>query len=464
MTLKQLFLILRARWLSAFSVFIAIIVAALAISLVLPKQYTATARVLLDVRAPDPVDNQANPSQLLPSFIATQVDVIKSDRVAQAAARIVKLDKNSALMQRWREQTEGRGSFLVWLGAALQRNVDVVPSHDSDIISISFTGTDPQFSALMANAFAQAYIETNLELHVDPARQYATWFSSKISGLRSKLEQAQSRLTKYEQKHGLTGSDRADLEYARLADLSRQLAAAQAAQADVSSRASVDSQVSPDVLQNPIVQSLRAEVIKKAADLKELSERLGPSHPQYLEAQSQLDELRAKLRTEMREVASSIKVASGTNAERISKLQTEVEAQRQKVMALERNRDNLSVLQRDVESAQSAYDLVTKRFNQTNLQSEIEQTNITVLSPATQPLEPSKPNIRVNLAMAVFIGSFLGIATALLLETLGRTVRAEEDLSEIVGTPVLASYVIHKRPLHWAKRLRIRSILSPAET
>jgi hypothetical protein len=41
---------------------------------------------------------------------------------------------------------------------------------------IAYTSEDPNFAAAAANAFAQSYIETSIELKTDPARQFARWF------------------------------------------------------------------------------------------------------------------------------------------------------------------------------------------------------------------------------------------------------------------------------------------------
>ncbi|MGS0014528.1 hypothetical protein ACUOIJ_25035, partial [Escherichia coli] len=88
--------------------------------------------------------------------------------------------------------------------------------------------------------------------------------------------------------------ERLDYENARLAELSTQIAAAQAAKADTSSRekqASGNTSTSQDVLMNPVIQALRADIIRQEAKLKELSSRFGLNHPEYQSALSELNEL-----------------------------------------------------------------------------------------------------------------------------------------------------------------------------
>jgi uncharacterized protein involved in exopolysaccharide biosynthesis len=119
----------------------------------------------------------------------------------------------------------------------------------------------------VANAFAQAYIETNIELRVDPARQYAAWFDERLKTLRDNLEQAQARLSAYQQEKGIVATDeRVDQETARLSALTTQLASTQAERADMSSRQkNTGSELSPDVMQSAVVQGIKAELAKAEA-------------------------------------------------------------------------------------------------------------------------------------------------------------------------------------------------------
>ena len=113
-------------------------------------------------------------------------------------------------------------------------------------------------------------------------------------------------------------------------------------------------------------------------------------------------------------------------------------AQKARVMALNKQRDELNVYRRDVESAQRAYEEVSKNASQTRLQSLTNQTNVVRLNSAIAPLEPSSPRLRLNLLIAAFGGTLLGIGCALLLEMANRRVRSADDLVHGLDLPVLA--------------------------
>ena len=172
--------------------------------------------------------------------------------------------------------------------------------------------------------------------------------------------------------------------------------------------------------------------------LQDIESRLGTNHPEYLKAQSEVASLRAQIALETRRVASSLGSANRANLQREAELRAALDAQKKKVLQLAEGRDRISVLERDVEAAQRTYDLVSQRLAQASLESQIQQTNISVLTPAEPPLEPSSPKVLRNFLIAIFLGTLLGVGTALLLELMRRRVRSTEDLSETLGVPVLA--------------------------
>jgi capsular polysaccharide biosynthesis protein len=97
----------------------------------------------------------------------------------------------------------------------------------------------------------------------------------------------------------------------------------------------------------------------------------------------------------------------------------------------------MGVLMKDVESAQRAYDTAAARFQQTNLESQASQTNVSILTRAFPPVDPSSPKIILNTLLSIFLGTLLGIGVALLMELLNRRVRSVQELALAAGVPVL---------------------------
>jgi succinoglycan biosynthesis transport protein ExoP len=149
--------------------------------------------------------------------------------------------------------------------------------------------------------------------------------------------------------------------------------------------------------------------------------------------------LKAQLDTEVRRIASSIETSYQVGKEREARLQGALAAQKARVLLLNKQRDELKVMRRDVESAQRTFESVSQRASQTSMESRVNQTNIAVLNPATVPTVPTKPRVTFNVAMAVFFGTLLGVGLAIGLELLNRRVRSPRDLSDALGIPLLGA-------------------------
>lgn len=457
MSLSQLLIIFKARWRIMLAVFLGVILTVGVGIWLMPKKYTASASVLVDVKSPDPIAGMVLPAMLTPGYMATQMDLIQSERVARGAVRALRLTENAAMREQWLEKTQGVGSFEAWLAGLLQSGLEVRPSRESSVIAFSYEAVDPNFAAAIANAFVQSYINTTLELRIEPARQFGALFEAQAKLARERLEAAQSQLSAYQKEKGLIATDeRLDVENARLNELSSQLVAVQAMSAEASSRKAKASSSSQEVLNNPVVSTLKAEMSRQEARLKELNSRLGSAHPQVIEAQASINELRDRIAAEASRVNTSVSINSAVSQQREAQIREALEQQREKILKLKEQRDEASVLLRDVESAQRAYEAINARLNQVAIEGQSNQTNVSIIKQAMPPSEPSSPRVMINMILAVLAGGMLAIIVGLTLEIRDRRLRTDFDVTELLELPVLGSIPARTKPepraLPWRRK------------
>jgi succinoglycan biosynthesis transport protein ExoP len=456
MTITQFFSILRARWIPALAVFLAIVVLTLLASLVWPKKYTAQASLVVDNK-PDPVSSLIYPGMTSPAFMQTQVDILQSDRVAQRVVRNLKLADNPQIREQWQSATNGQGNIEVWLAETFQKNMDVKPSRESNVITVSYKAPDPRFAAGLANAFVQAYIDTTLEMRVNPAKQYSSFFDSRLKEARDGLEKAQAKLSAFQKEKGIIATDeRLDVENGRLNELSSQLVALQAVSAESTSRQAQAQGASgdriQDVLNNPLISSLKADLTRNEAKLQELGARYGDNHPQVVEAKANIAELRRRIDVEVRRVTGGVTVSNTINRQREAQIRAALETQRASVLRMKAVRDEGQVLARDVDNAQKNYDAVQTRLTQSSLESQTTQSNAYPLTQATPPSEPSSPRTYINLLLAVFVGALTGVAIAVLMEFADRRVRDLRDITTDLGLPIIGMLPNGNRRARLARR------------
>ena len=438
MFLSQYLRIIWARKWVVIALFVVIAAAGIATTMLLPRQYTAETSLIVEVRI-DPALGALAPALAAPSYMATQVEILKSERVASRAVKILGVERNSAAVAQWREATKAKISLERYFAGVLQHGLSVEPGRGSSIINLSFSSADPIFAQAAANAFAQAYQDVSVELRVAPARQSATFLDEQVKSLRAELEQAQARLSKFQQTKGIVVTDeRLDQENARFNALIGQLATAQAERVETAARLrNTGGEMSPDVLGSPAIQGLKSQLASTETKLSDISSIVGKNHPQRLQLEAQIAELKRQLSAETRRVAGGTSTTNRGSSQKVGELQAMVDQQKRQLLSLRSDRDQIAVYQRDVEAAQRAYDAVSMRLGQVSMEGQNNQANTRLLSPAVEPLEPSRPKIMVGIVGSLLGALAAGILAALGLELLDPRIRRPEDLIVMPGVPVI---------------------------
>lgn len=456
MTFDQFFRILRARWVLAASVLAFFIVVAVLITFLLPKSYEATSSVMTDFK-PDPVAGLSQLATVQPvNYLATQVDIIKSPMIAARVVHEMGVDQSAESRQQWQEETKGRGDYVAWLGKLIGKGLTVKPSRESNVIDVTYQSVDPKFAAGMANAFVKAYMDTSLQMRLDPARQYYGFFEGRAKLAREKLEAAQQRLSEAQREKGVVVTDeRLDAENARLNEISSQLTGLRAQMADATNRsqyARKEADQTQDVLGSTLIATLKAEQSRTEAKLEELSARMGDNHPTVIETKATLNSLRHRIQAETAKVTSSLGINTTITSARQAEAQAAYEAQRAKLLKMKQERSELQVLEREVESANRIYEAIQARQSQMGLESNNSQNGITILSPATEPSTHTFPKFFLNLFLAISVGSLFSIIFALLAEMFDRRIRGPQDLIQGTGLPIIG-IMPNPAPLGWSGRM-----------
>ena len=196
MTIRQFFELLWARRLLMAAAFGLVMLVCAALTVWMPRAYTAEVSLVADGKGVDPVSGAAVPQQAFDSVIATQVDIIRSHNVALRVVDALKLSTDPKYYAEFLRAPIGT-PLLDWLADRLVKHLDVVPSRESSVITIDFRDGDPATAAETANAFASAYMQAELDLKTDPARRQSDWYQAQVHDLRTSVETAQQRLSEF---------------------------------------------------------------------------------------------------------------------------------------------------------------------------------------------------------------------------------------------------------------------------
>jgi uncharacterized protein involved in exopolysaccharide biosynthesis len=99
-------------------------------------------------------------------------------------------------------------------------SLTVSPVRNSRLVDISFSSSDPQLAADMANAHAKAFIQQSAEMKYSASKDATDWLSDRLADQRKKVEESEAALQKYKEDHDAVAvEDRQNIVVQRLADL-----------------------------------------------------------------------------------------------------------------------------------------------------------------------------------------------------------------------------------------------------
>ncbi len=414
MSIAQFIRILWARrWIILVST-LACFAAGILVVLFVPRTYEATARVMLDLSKPDPLDAGGVSSAFARSYVPSEAEFIMSYRVGAKVAENLGMTRDPALRAQYDDFAASQAdktqvpSMAVWLGSTIAGNVTASQYLATNVIEIAYKGSSPDDAATMANAVRQAYLDETQSERRDEATQAVAWLDRQMAELGKQREVSQQHLVDYQKANGVFllngGTDAASSQLAALA-MSAPLAA-------------TTTQYGGG---NPNAAQIAALDAKIATESKDL----GPNHPV-------IQDLRAQ-----RAALASAPLPQGPRTIGGPSHSTLVDAQGAKVLAQQDKVSEAKRLQADVDALTAQYQTMASREAALRQQMNSDSFSIIMLDAATPPKHPVAPQPLLILIGSFGFGLLAGILTALIVEFLRRRVRGVEDLLGSTNVPVI---------------------------
>jgi uncharacterized protein involved in exopolysaccharide biosynthesis len=398
------------------------LLAAFLVSQILPPRYQAQSRLLLDVR-PDPVSGEAIASQFARAYTKTQENLLRDTRVVGMVVDDLGLMKDPDLQEQFRKGGgEDPGEFRSWIAQRIIGNTQAKVVEASNILEITYTGTDPQLVRQIADALRSAYMKATSSFRRESARQTADWYTQQTQKAQARLSEAEAVKTQYERQYGLILQGETDVDNTRL----QALAGASVPTASAPISGGVPS------------SAASGQLAQVEAALSQAAQTLGPNHPEMQDLQRR----RAALASQVAQDRAASSAAAGA-ASRAANAGAGVssrayEAQKSRVIAQRDKLDRLRQLQTEVDVRREQYSKTATRAAELRQQAEAPESGLTLLGSAITPERPVFPNMPLILLGGFGFGFAFGILIALLAELLARRVRSAEDMVRAVDVPLLA--------------------------
>lgn len=441
--------------------------AVLAYALLTPALYTATAQILIDPRDRQVVSNDVNPGALAPdggiAQVESQVKVIESDAVLGRAVSQAGLETEPGFgtpetseltrsLASLREMVAGpkperrvdpRGRAL----DQLRRKLAVKRADKVFVIDVIVTTKDPDLSARIVNAIANAYLADQTEARSNAAKRAAGDLRGRLDELRDAVSLADKKLEEYKAQNGLITSSGRLVNEQQLTDLNSRLVAARARTAEAKARLqgirdargqAIGSGAMPEAVQSAVIDRLRGQFAELAAKEADLRTNLGERHPFIAAVRTQMQDVRRLIDAELNRIAGAAETEYQRAQANERTLTAELERLQRQSAATAKSSVQLRELERDVEASRSVYNTFLVRAREIKEQTSIDSSNARIITAARPPQDPSWPPRFILVAAALAGGLGFGAGLALMREYMAPTVLSPRQLERIANAPVVA--------------------------
>ncbi len=453
-----------------------------------PSKYTARTDMIIDTKKIVWVQSGMSSESrgIDDAAVESEIETTKSEKVATAVIRRLHLNEDpefvgsgpglrqrmfssfkSAIVRtgisdlpgfRWAAQPDEGPSDDELMQRAidtLESNLRVIRLGRSYHEEISYTSLDPAKAATIANAFADAYIEDQLDAKFESTRRASEWLQQRIGELRQQASDAYKAVQDFKSANSIIiGVDGKLASETELDQLGIALAKARAdtsqAQAKLDRITRVMEQrsdkanftipdpVVTDALSSPVITKLRQQFLEDQNKMTEWSAKYGPNHSAVLNLRTDMATLQQSIWDEVSRIAESYKSEfqiAKSQEEAIDKRMTDVF---QKSAATRQSQVRLRELETAASSYRNIYETFLSRFTQSVQQQSFPSTEARVVTDASPPRKPSSPKVGLTLALAAICGLILGAVSGIAREQLNRQIHTRAQLEKLLGTTCLA--------------------------
>jgi capsular exopolysaccharide synthesis family protein len=455
-TLRQyLYMVVKRKWL-ILSVALAFTVLGSVRTLMQTPLYMATVRIQIEREAAKVVEGgNTNPAEAgSTDFLRTQYELLKSRAMAERVVSALQLAEDTSFFKprdlslvglftgsggNAPSSAQARHSRAAGIVA---KNVTILPVPGSRLADVSYTDPSPERAQKVANSYADAYIESNLDKRFE-ANAYAKRFlDDQIKQLKIRLEESERGVLDFAEREKMVEvTDKASTAENNL------LAANAAAGQLISDRMkseqtwrqveSVTAINLPQFLSNPVIEVLRGQRKTLETEYQEKLESFKPAYPAMVQIRNKIKEIDKQLATETGAIRNSLKAAYESSLSQENEMKARIETLKGEALDLQKKGIQYNMLKREAETNRGLYNSLLQRYKEVDIAGGVGTNNIFVVDRAVVPGAPSEPNVPRAFMLSLALGLGTGVGIALFLELLDDRVRAPEEVEQLFGLATL---------------------------
>lgn len=324
------------------------------------------------------------------------------------------------------------------MAAALLRRASTTRIGQTPLFHINYVDEDPLKAAKIANAFAEAYLQVQVDQKRAQANGPAEQLAKRVEELRRDAELADAEVVGFRVRNNLLNTTNSVTLKSLVSNIDSNLAQARSEAAQV--RVGGGSDALSEGIDVGTLSALRQRRAEAQQEVSGLQARYGDNNPLLrIEARDRLAAANAAVEREETRVNSASGVRASAAAARAGSLEGSRAQAEAKLAGNLRAGVQLADLQRKADAAQKLYQDMLAVSGQQTANRALVQPDSHIVAPATPPLYPSSPKMLVNLLVGFAVGLAIAVALIYVRERWSRTLNAIDDIDRYLGVDFLNS-------------------------
>jgi exopolysaccharide transport family protein len=365
--------------------------------------------------------------------------------VTKALAAIQSIFQRASSVQTSPEETAERERSAV-VDNLLTR-VSATSNSNSRVIEVTVGSESPQKARAILQTLTDLYLVDQLDVKFEATQRAAAWLNERLGEVTRKVEISEKAVEDFRRENGLIrGKDDVNLSTAQITELSSQLVVARTKVAEAEARLKQVQAVARsgsgadavgEVLQSPLIQALRQQestVLRKQA---ELATKYGPKHPQIINVNAELADLRQKIALEVRNIISNLRTEVEVAKARSASLERDLGDMEKRVGGLNEKEVQLRALEREATANRTLLNTFLQRFKETSGQEGIQAPDSRVISAASLPTTVSFPNVPLIMSLTAVAALIIGVGLVFAIEQLDSGFRSMDQVEREMGVAAL---------------------------
>jgi tyrosine-protein kinase Etk/Wzc len=402
------------------------------------------------------------------TYILNRIEEIKSRSLAEEIAAALPTD----IVNRFNFPEDPAPDFnkQEFVTAQIQASISAGSVRKTDIIKINAQTHDPFLSKILANTAAEVLRSRNLKIKRNEVSGVREYIEEQLAVFKEQLQRSEETLKEFKELNSITSLEQESQE------ILRRITAAEVIYNQVKAqRKSTEERLTvihdklsvkreelvPTItnISSPWMQQLKDRLIELQVQYARLQvQDYPPEHPKMVQLQQEIDQTKKSLTNEALKLAQggivvdplsqintyltesfSLEIELETLKAQEQALKKVVSEYEQTLKALPVKEFELANLLRNRTVNEKIYMMLLEKREEARISEAEKIANLRIIDEAQLPLFPIKPRKRLNLAIGLMMGLFIGFGLAFLLEYMDTTLKTSEEIEKLTTWSVLAA-------------------------